>query len=119
MENQISDKQKNFLAKLGVPAAEVAKMDAKQAHDRIDAELAKKNGGSPGSANPYTPAEPVKIATLEELLDTSDKVRQHILDHKEYEALTEIGQMRTWEVILNNFIKGKITEGISKNSRRR
>lgn len=109
-----SDAQKNFLAKLGVSAADANKMTKQEASAKID-ELTHKN--SAGSGNAWKPPEPVKIATLEGLLVISDTVRQHILDSPQYKDLTEIGQMRTWEVILNNYIKGKITEGISSQKR--
>ena len=117
LQDKPSDAQKYKLGTLKVPAAEIAKMTKSQASQRIDEELRKDPNYKPQQN--YQPQVEIKIATLEELLEYSDKIRKHITTHDEYQELTEIGQMRTWEVILNNLIKGKITEGISKNNRRR
>ena len=110
-----TDKQKEWLAKKGVPAAEVANMTKADATKKLD-ELF---GNPSGSQQVQFPQEPVKVlGELSELFQVSDKIREHILQTKAYANLTEIGQMKTWEVLLNNYTKSRITEGISSNNRR-
>lgn len=113
-----TDKQKEWLAKKGVSAAEVAKMTKQEATKKLDELFGNQSSGSPASA--FQPSEPVKVlGTLDELFQISDSIREHILKANVYNDLTEIGQMKTWEVLLNNYTKSKITEGISSNSRKR
>lgn len=113
-QNRPTDKQREWLAKKGVPASEVSKMSFDDAKKKLDELFGKK----PGSA-PATQTEPITVlGNLDDLFKVSDRIMQHIRSAEEYGGLTEIGQMAVYKDLLNNYTKSKITEGISRNRRR-
>lgn len=114
-----SDKMKGLLAKLGVPANDVAQMTWQQAHDRIDAELTKKNGGKPPASYVQSPQDTKPLLSLEEAIDAADKIRGHIMSSGEYSMMTEMGQVAVFREIYNNYVKSLITDKISRQRGRR
>ena len=113
MENKPTDKQREWLAKKGVPASEVSKMSFDDAKTKLDELFGKKPGGTPTQAEPIT-----VLGNLDDLFEVSDRIMQHIRTTEEYSELTEIGQMAVYKDLLNNYTKSKITEGISRGKRR-
>jgi hypothetical protein len=118
-----TEKQVNFLVKLGVDKGTAQRMSMTEASDKIEDLIGKKEGKDQGSQSRIPSpieeaARPTRPLVLADILKASEQIMTHINTHSEYDMLSEITKGKVHDTLLAVWQRLNTTKMIGEQKQR-